>query len=42
MKNLGKYEKFEDPILLRNDYVGDHSGLAYQGSKMKDPLELFR
>lgn len=42
MKSLSKYEKFDDPVLLRNDYVRDHSGHAYAGSKMKDPAELFR
>jgi hypothetical protein len=42
MKTLGKYEKQDDPVLLRNDFVKDHSGFAYGGSKMKEATELFR
>jgi hypothetical protein len=42
MKTLGKYEKFEEPILLRKDFARDHQGFAYTGSKMKEPQELFK
>lgn len=38
MKTLSKYEKFEEPILLRTDYLRDHEGQAYTGSHLNPNL----
>lgn len=42
MKTLSKYEKFEEPILLRSNLLKDtkHS-IGYRGSRLKDTGALF-
>ena len=41
MKTLGRYEKHEDPVLLRKDYLHENQGIGYHGSKMKEAELLF-
>ena len=42
MNTLSHYERFSEPILIRKDYVKDHHGLGYHGSKLRDPQALFK
>ncbi len=39
MKTLSRFDKGEDPKILRKDYLKDHMGVGYHGAKMK-PAEL--
>jgi len=41
MKSLSRYEQKEDPVVLRSDFIKDHAGIGYFGSKLRQPKELF-
>lgn len=39
MRKLSKYEKFEEPIVLRTDYIkNDHEFVGYTGSHLTPNL----
>ena len=42
MRTLSHYEKLEGSVLLRHDFIKDHNGLGYQGSKLRDTHTLFK
>ena len=42
MKNLSYYDKYEEPIVLRQDMIRNSRGVGYYGSKMRDKESLFQ
>ena len=36
MKSLSRYDEREDPVVLRQDFVKEHSGVGYYGAKLKN------